>query len=184
MKLTFLGAGHEVTGSRTLLEAAGYRILIDYGMEQGKDLFANPELPLAAGEIDCGHDEGFVHGEDHASVSNDASLVSESFGECLTETDPYILCGMVCVDLHIPRTSYEKIKSAVRCEKREHVIEKSAARINYACALSVKVQAKLYIGFRCLAYYFRVSHLIPSKMNVIALTSSSICSFEPTVIRL
>ena len=53
MKLTFLGAGHEVTGSRTLLTAAGHNILIDYGMEQGADLYENPPLPLAAGEIDC-----------------------------------------------------------------------------------------------------------------------------------
>ena len=35
MKLTFLGANHEVTGSCTMLEAAGQRFLIDYGMEQG-----------------------------------------------------------------------------------------------------------------------------------------------------
>ena len=35
MKLTFLGAAHEVTGSCTLLEAAGRRIVIDCGMEQG-----------------------------------------------------------------------------------------------------------------------------------------------------
>ena len=53
MKLTFLGAAHEVTGSRTLLTAAGRQILIDYGMEQGVDLYENPTLPLAAGEIDC-----------------------------------------------------------------------------------------------------------------------------------
>ncbi len=33
MKLTFLGANHEVTGSCTMLEAAGQRFLIDYGME-------------------------------------------------------------------------------------------------------------------------------------------------------
>ena len=34
MKLKFLGAAHEVTGSCTLLEAAGKLILIDCGMEQ------------------------------------------------------------------------------------------------------------------------------------------------------
>ena len=32
MKITFLGANHEVTGSCTLLEAAGRRFLIDCGM--------------------------------------------------------------------------------------------------------------------------------------------------------
>ena len=53
MKLTFLGAAHEVTGSCTLLEAAGKRIVIDCGMEQGADIYENCELPMSAGEIDA-----------------------------------------------------------------------------------------------------------------------------------
>ena len=53
MKLTFLGAAHEVTGSCTLLEACGRNILIDCGMEQGPDLYENCEIPLAPGEIDA-----------------------------------------------------------------------------------------------------------------------------------
>ena len=53
MKLTFLGAAHEVTGSCTLLEAAGKRILIDCGMEQGADIYENCELPVAAGALDA-----------------------------------------------------------------------------------------------------------------------------------
>ncbi len=53
MKLTFLGAVHEVTGSCTLLEACGKHILIDCGMEQGEDIYENCELPVAPGEIDA-----------------------------------------------------------------------------------------------------------------------------------
>ena len=53
MKLTFLGAAHEVTGSCTLLETAGKRILIDCGMEQGADIYENCDLPVSAGELDA-----------------------------------------------------------------------------------------------------------------------------------
>lgn len=53
MKLKFIGAVHEVTGSCTLLEACGKHILIDCGMEQGGDTYANCDLPVAPGEIDA-----------------------------------------------------------------------------------------------------------------------------------
>ena len=52
MKLTFLGANHEVTGSCTLLTAAGKRILIDCGMEQGRDVYENVPLPIAPSDVD------------------------------------------------------------------------------------------------------------------------------------
>ena len=53
MKITFIGAAHEVTGSCSLLEACGKKILIDCGMEQGKDLFENIEIPVSPDEIDA-----------------------------------------------------------------------------------------------------------------------------------
>ena len=52
MKVTFLGAAHEVTGSCTLLEVGDKKGVIDCGMEQGKDLFENQELPVAASVLD------------------------------------------------------------------------------------------------------------------------------------
>ena len=53
MKLSFYGAAHEVTGSMFLLEAAGKNLLIDCGMEQGRDIYENQELPVAPGELDA-----------------------------------------------------------------------------------------------------------------------------------
>jgi len=52
LKVTFLGATHEVTGSCTLLEAAGKYYLVDCGMEQGRDMFVNQEIPVNPGQID------------------------------------------------------------------------------------------------------------------------------------
>ncbi|MBP3633268.1 MAG: MBL fold metallo-hydrolase [Oscillospiraceae bacterium] len=53
MKLMFLGAAHEVTGSCSLLQVNGRSILIDCGMEQGADMYENCQLPVAANEIDA-----------------------------------------------------------------------------------------------------------------------------------
>ena len=53
MKLHFLGAAHEVTGSCTLLTTDRHRILVDCGMEQGVDIYENPDLPLLPADIDA-----------------------------------------------------------------------------------------------------------------------------------
>ncbi len=53
MKLEFLGAAHEVTGSCFLLTAADRHILVDCGMEQGKDIYRNPDIPVTPGDIDA-----------------------------------------------------------------------------------------------------------------------------------
>lgn len=52
MKITFLGATHEVTGSCTYIEVNGKKLLVDFGMEQGADIFENQELPVNPAEID------------------------------------------------------------------------------------------------------------------------------------
>ena len=53
MKIQFIGATHEVTGSCTLLEVGGKQYLVDCGMEQGKDVFENVPIPVAANTIDA-----------------------------------------------------------------------------------------------------------------------------------
>lgn len=52
MKLIFLGADHEVTGSCHLLQVNGKNILIDCGMEQGEDIYENAEMPISPNEVD------------------------------------------------------------------------------------------------------------------------------------
>ena len=52
MKLTFFGAAHAVTGSCHCVEANGHKVLIDCGLQQGKDERDNRELDFAPSYID------------------------------------------------------------------------------------------------------------------------------------
>lgn len=53
MKIQFIGATHEVTGSCTLLEVCGKQYLVDCGMEQGIDVFENVPIPVPANSIEA-----------------------------------------------------------------------------------------------------------------------------------
>ncbi len=53
MKIQFIGATHEVTGSCTLLEVGGRYYMVDCGMEQGTDVFQNIPLPVSANAIEA-----------------------------------------------------------------------------------------------------------------------------------
>lgn len=52
MKITFIGATHEVTGSCYYLEAAGKKFLVDCGMEQGPNYYENKDIPVPPGDLD------------------------------------------------------------------------------------------------------------------------------------
>ncbi|MBR3949882.1 MAG: MBL fold metallo-hydrolase [Oscillospiraceae bacterium] len=53
MRIQFIGATHEVTGSCTLLEVGGRYYLVDCGMEQGTDVFQNMPMPVPANAIEA-----------------------------------------------------------------------------------------------------------------------------------
>ncbi len=52
MILKFIGADHEVTGSCHYLNVGDKHFLVDYGMEQGINIYENVDLPVSAGDID------------------------------------------------------------------------------------------------------------------------------------
>lgn len=53
MRIQFIGATHEVTGSCTLLEVGGRYYMVDCGMEQGMDVFQNIPLPVNPGQVEA-----------------------------------------------------------------------------------------------------------------------------------
>ena len=53
MKLYFIGADHEVTGSCHVVEVNGKHIMLDCGLEQGRDIYVNDDLPVPPAKIDA-----------------------------------------------------------------------------------------------------------------------------------
>ena len=52
MRIEFIGAAHEVTGSCHYLKIGEKHILVDCGMEQGADIYENQDIPVNAAAID------------------------------------------------------------------------------------------------------------------------------------
>ena len=116
MKLTFIGAAHEVTGSCHLLQACGRNILIDCGMEQGPDLYENQELPVNAGDID------YVL-LTHAHIDHSGKLpllAKEGFrGEIITTFATADLCDIMLRDsAHIQE--FEVLRAEVETGAQGH----------------------------------------------------------------
>lgn len=95
MKLIFVGAAHEVTGSCHYLNACGKHILIDYGMEQGINVFENCELPVQESCIDY---VLLTHAHiDHSGMI--PQLVARGFrGQIMTTEATADLCSIMLRD--------------------------------------------------------------------------------------
>jgi len=120
MRLTFIGAAHEVTGSCFYLEAAGKRWLVDCGMEQGRDYYENQELPVPFSDID------FII-LTHAHIDHSGNLplaYAKGFRGNVYATEATCdLCEIMLKDCaHIQMSETEwKNRKARRTGKAEHV---------------------------------------------------------------
>ena len=96
MKITFLGAAHQVTGSRTLVEwLPGRYFLVDYGMEQGENGFEMAETPVSASQIEYVF---LTHAHiDHSGML--PLLVKEGFrGTIYATAETVSLCSIMLAD--------------------------------------------------------------------------------------
>ncbi len=120
MKLTFLGATHEVTGSCALLEVCGKNLLIDCGMEQGENIYENCELPILPADIDA----IFLT---HAHIDHSGkipALVAGGYDKAIYSTEAtHSLCSIMLRDsAHIQEFEAEwRNRKAKRSGKPEYI---------------------------------------------------------------
>ena len=118
MKITFIGACHEVTGSCTYLCVAGKHILVDYGMEQGRNYFENVPIPIQESLIDYVF---LTHAHvDHAGML--PYLYAQGFrGKVFSTEATFDLCRIMlrdCAHIQIQETEW-KNRKAKRSEGQE-----------------------------------------------------------------
>ena len=118
MRIEFIGAAHEVTGSLHYVAVGDKHFLVDCGMEQGADIYENQELPVSATEIDY----VFVT---HAHIDHSGLLpllYARGFrGQIFATEATSELCGIMLKDsAHIQQTEAEwKNRKARRAGKPE-----------------------------------------------------------------
>lgn len=118
MKLTFIGADHEVTGSCHYLEVGNTKLLVDCGMEQGNNVYENAPLPVPYNQIDY---VLLTHAHiDHAGLL--PWLYAKGFkGRIITTYATADLCNIMLVDsAHIQEMESEwKNRKARRAGRSE-----------------------------------------------------------------
>ncbi len=120
MKIMFIGAAHEVTGSCTYIEVGNHKILVDYGMEQGSNVFENVLLPVPENEIDT----VFLT---HAHVDHSGHLpllYKNGFcGEILCTNETANLCNIMLRDCAHIQESEVKYKNRKKKRASKALLE-------------------------------------------------------------
>ncbi len=163
MKLTFLGATHEVTGSCYYLEACGKRILIDYGMEQGRDVFVNQDLPVSAHDIDM---VLLTHAHiDHSGLL--PLLAKRGFaGQIFSTEGTQLLCRIMLMDsAHIQEMEAEwRNRKAERAGRPqvEPLYTQEDAQNALSCFVGIPYNEEKYIAENIRIRFVDAGHLLGS----------------------
>ena len=105
MKLSFLGAARQVTGSCYLIEVGGKKVLIDCGMEQGPQIYEQQSFKVNPSDVYCVF---LTHAHiDHSGLL--PLLVKQGFeGKIYTTSATKELCEIMLRDAaHIQETEAE-----------------------------------------------------------------------------
>ncbi len=171
MKLTFLGATHEVTGSCYYLEACGKRIIIDYGMEQGRDWFVNQPIPVGAGMVD-------MVLLTHAHIDHSGRLpllVQQGFkGQIFATEGTTLLCDIMLRDsAHIQEFEAEwKNRKNERAGRPsvEPMYTTEDAQATMKCFVSIPYEQERYIADGISVRFTDAGHLLGSASIEVKIT--------------
>lgn len=171
MELMFLGAAREVTGSKYLLTANGRHILVDCGMEQGRDTFENQKMPLAPSAVDC---VVLTHAHiDHAGML--PALYKSGFrGEIHATPATTQLCGIMLRDsAHIQEMEAEwRNRKAKRAGEAPYVPlytgEDAENTLNLFSPLHYTEKREIEPG--CVLSFTDAGHLLGSASATLTLT--------------
>lgn len=176
MKLTFVGADHEVTGSCHFVEACGKNFLVDYGMEQGLNVFENVPIPVDAAAIDYVF---LTHAHiDHSGLL--PLLYARGFrGQIFTTEATADLCSIMLRDsAHIQMQESEwknrKAKRSAKVEAYEALYEMADADGAIRCLAPCKYNTIVEICDGIKARFVDAGHLLGSASIEIWLTEGDI----------
>ena len=164
MKLQFIGADHEVTGSCHYLQAGDCYMLVDYGMEQGVNRFENCPLPVPESQIN------FVF-LTHAHIDHSGMLpllYAHGFrGKIYTTEATADLCSIMLRDCaHIQQQEAEwksrkaKRHAGIEVEEPLYTMEDALGAIN--CIVPCPYGKKLEINDNVTIRFTDVGHLLGS----------------------
>ena len=173
MKIQFIGATHEVTGSCTLLEVGGKLYMVDCGMEQGRDVFENVPIPVNPADIEAVF---LTHAHiDHSGML--PKLCKDGFhGRIYSTRETANLCNIMLRDsAHIQESEAEwRSRKAERAggEKVEPVYTIADAESAIRAFRPVSYGETLQVGEGVTVRFTDVGHLLGSACIELWLTEA------------
>ena len=175
MKLKFIGADHEVTGSCHYLNAAGKHMLVDFGMEQGINLYENAPLPVEESMIDYVF---LTHAHiDHSGML--PLLYAKGFrGQIFATQATADLCRIMLRDsahIQMAEAEWRNRKAKRSSEREEYVPAYTMADADGAikCLVPCQYEQKIHICDGVDIRFIDVGHLLGSSAIEVWLTEEA-----------
>ena len=175
MRITFIGAAHEVTGSCTVIEIMGRYYLVDCGMEQGTNVFENEPLPVNPAQIEAVF---LTHAHiDHSGML--PKLYKDGFKGSIFATEATCdLCDIMLRDCaHIQESDAEwKKRKAIRAgrEYEEPVYDMNDAVGAVSLLRRCKYNEPITVGEGVIIRFTDIGHLLGSACIEIWLSEGGV----------